>query len=60
VAALPLSSNHPRFEYMPLNPYGSIDLINDEREPWRWWFGHKDFLRDMKNAAVEGGATMGR
>ena len=28
-------------EYMRLNPY-KHQLVNDEKEPWRWWFVHKD------------------
>ncbi len=29
------------FEYMRLNPY-KHQLVNDERERWRWWFVHKN------------------
>jgi putative transposase len=28
-------------EYMRLNPH-KHQLVNDEKEPWRWWFVHKD------------------
>ena len=28
-------------EYMRLNPY-KHQLVNDEKEPWEWWFVHKD------------------
>ncbi len=28
-------------EYMRLNPY-KHQLVNDEKEPWHWWFVHKD------------------
>ncbi len=28
-------------EYMRLNPY-KHQLVNDEKEPWRWWFVNKD------------------
>ena len=28
-------------EYMRLNPY-KHQLVNDEKEPWQWWFVHKD------------------
>jgi putative transposase len=28
-------------EYMRLNPY-KHQLVKDEKEPWQWWFVHKD------------------
>ena len=33
-------------EYMRLNPY-KHQLVNDENEPWRWWFVLKP-LRDTR------------
>jgi hypothetical protein len=39
---------------------GASTLVNDEKEPWRWWSYVKTLLRITKSAAVEGGATMGK
>ncbi len=40
--------------------HGGASMVNDEKEPWRWWSYIKTLLRITKSAAVEGGATVWR